>query len=89
MNLGRLGWVLSFAISFVVYWVLCTVWPTRNQRLVKEMGLRWESQSGDTVIAEDGTVFVEEGREVRPRDESSEEIYVGREQGYGGGDEKR
>lgn len=81
-DLGRLGWLLSFVISFVVYWVICMVWPTKNQRLVKEMGLGWEEQGGDTVIAEDGTVFVEEGREVRPRDESTEEI-------YGEGEEKR
>lgn len=74
-NLGRLGWILSFSISFVVYFVLCTIWPTKSQALIKEMGLGWEEQSGDIVVAEDGTQIVEEGREVRVRDESSDDIF--------------
>ncbi|KAK9776792.1 putative Uracil permease-like protein [Seiridium cardinale] len=41
-NIGHLGWLLSFSISFVVYYCLCKVWPTKNQRLIKEMGLSWE-----------------------------------------------
>lgn len=45
------------------------------------MGLGWEEQSGDIVVAEDGTQIVEEGREVRVRDESSDDIV--REHQYG------
>lgn len=44
-DLGRLGWLLSFSISFVVYYLLCLIWPTRNQKLIRQMGLRWEEQA--------------------------------------------
>ncbi|KAH9219905.1 allantoin [Leptodontidium sp. 2 PMI_412] len=40
MDIGRLGWLLSFFVSFVVYYIICLVWPTHNQRIVKEMGLK-------------------------------------------------
>lgn len=56
-DLGHLGWMLSFAIAFVVYYVICLVWPTRNQRLVKEMGLKWEEVSYSEIIAADGTLI--------------------------------
>lgn len=58
-DLGYLGWMLSFCISFVVYYVLCLIWPTQNQRLVREMGLGWEEMSTRTIVAEDGTVIPE------------------------------
>lgn len=41
-NIGHLGWLLSFSISFVVYYCLCRVWPTKNQQIIRDMGLRWE-----------------------------------------------
>lgn len=41
-HLGQLGWMLSFASSFVVYYVVCVIWPTQNQKRVREMGLRFE-----------------------------------------------
>jgi NCS1 family nucleobase:cation symporter-1 len=56
----------------VVYYVLCKVWPTKNQKLIKEMGLRWEEQKGDTVVAADGTRFVEEGKIIRVLGETSD-----------------
>ncbi len=65
----------------MVYFAICTVWPTKNQRMIKDMGLGWEEQSGDTIIAEDGTEIVEEGSQVRARDESSDDIV--REQQFG------
>lgn len=37
------------------------------------MGLKWEEESGDTVLAFDGTEIVEEGNIVRERSESAEE----------------
>lgn len=58
-RLGHLGWLLSFATSFVVYYVLCLVWPTRNQRLVKQMGLAWEEMGDREVVSFDGTVIPE------------------------------
>ncbi|KAK3675358.1 hypothetical protein LTR78_004868 [Recurvomyces mirabilis] len=58
-NLGHIGWLLSFFVSFVAYYVLCLVWPTQNQRLVRQMGLRWEEISHRELIAADGTVITE------------------------------
>jgi NCS1 family nucleobase:cation symporter-1 len=60
-NLGRLGWLLSFFVSFVVYYVICLVWPTQNQRIIREMGLSWEEQSNERIMAEDGTEIVTTG----------------------------
>jgi nucleobase:cation symporter-1, NCS1 family len=59
-NLGHLGWLLSFVASFVVYYLICLVWPTRNQRLIKEMGLGWEEMGNREIIAADGTVITDE-----------------------------
>jgi NCS1 family nucleobase:cation symporter-1 len=78
-DLGRLGWLLSFTVSFVVYYVICLFWPTRNQVLIKEMGLGWEEASGDRIVAEDGTEIVEEGRKVYAVGEVSDDG-VGREE---------
>lgn len=43
-----------------MYFALCTIWPTKNQKIIKEMNLGWESQYGDIVIAEDGTRIAEQ-----------------------------
>ncbi|KAK4546428.1 hypothetical protein LTR36_002105 [Oleoguttula mirabilis] len=59
-KLGQLGWLLSFVSSFVVYYVVCKIFPTQNQRLVREMGLGWEEMSFREVIAADGTVIADE-----------------------------
>lgn len=67
-NMGRLGWILSFVTSFTVYWIVCKLWPTRNQRLIKEMGLAWEEMGDREIIAEDGTVIVEVGSVVQEAD---------------------
>ena len=47
MNLGSLGWMISFVTSFVVYYAICLVWPTKNQKIVKQQRLRWEQASLD------------------------------------------
>jgi NCS1 family nucleobase:cation symporter-1 len=60
-NLGRLGWLLSFFVSFVVYYALCLVWPTQNQKMIKELGLKWEQMGNDRIFAEDGTEIVQTG----------------------------
>ena len=52
--------MLSFVSSFVVYWVLCLVWPTKNQKLIREMGLGWEEISYQPIVAVDGTMIPEE-----------------------------
>ncbi|KAM3081143.1 hypothetical protein ACMFMG_005098 [Clarireedia jacksonii] len=72
INLGRLGWLLSFSVSFVLYFAICKVWPTKNQKIIKEMGLGWESQYGDFIVAEDGTKIVEQGRIVRAISDGSD-----------------
>ncbi|KAI9692296.1 MAG: hypothetical protein M1822_006527 [Bathelium mastoideum] len=63
-DLGHLGWMLSFTTSFFVYWALCIVWPTQNQKIIKEMELGWEQMEGETLYAEDGTLIQQTGREV-------------------------
>ncbi|KAM3151091.1 hypothetical protein ABEW05_008568 [Botrytis cinerea] len=73
-NLGRLGWLLSFSVSFVVYFALCKIWPTQNQKLIKEMGLGWESQYGDIVIAEDGTQIANNEDAVTAISDDSESV---------------
>jgi NCS1 family nucleobase:cation symporter-1 len=64
---------LSFSVSFVVYYVICSFWPTGNQRLIKEMSLGWEEASGDRIVAEDGTEIIEEGKTVRAVGEISDD----------------
>jgi len=56
-RLGHCGWLLSFTTSFVIYYMLCLVWPTKNQRLIKQMGLGFEEISYQEVVAADGTVI--------------------------------
>lgn len=63
----------------MVYYALCKVWPTKNQKLVKEMGLRWEEQKGDTVVAADGTRIIEEGKIVHALGETSDGTELGQE----------
>lgn len=75
-NLGNLGWLISFTCSFVVYYVLCKVWPTKNQKLIKEAGLGWEELGDAPIIMEDGTEIVEEGDVVRERSVSDEVVGV-------------
>jgi len=58
-ELGQLGWLLSFFSSFVVYYAICKVWPTKNQKLVKEMGLGWEEMSYRDIVAIDGTIITD------------------------------
>jgi NCS1 family nucleobase:cation symporter-1 len=78
-NLGHLGWLISFVASFVVYYVLCLVWPTQNQKLVKEMGLGWEEMSRRDIIAVDGTIITAEQEGYPdPAIESEEEKWDGR-----------
>jgi NCS1 family nucleobase:cation symporter-1 len=59
-ELGQLGWLLSFSSSFVVYYVLCKIWPTRNQRVVREMGLGWEEMSYMSIVTADGTIITDD-----------------------------
>lgn len=69
-RLGDLGWLLSFCTSFVVYYLICLVWPTQNQKLIKEMQLGWEEVSYRDLVAMDGTAISEDA-EGRPIDHYS------------------
>ena len=44
-KLGYIGWLLSFAVSFAVYWASCIIFPTPMQKKVREEGLKWEELS--------------------------------------------
>ena len=44
-EMGYIGWLLSFAVSFVVYLVCCLISPTPMQKRVKDEGLQWEELS--------------------------------------------
>ncbi len=71
MHLGQIGWLLSFSTSFVVYYALCLVWPTRNQRLVRESGARWEEAANEEFVAADGVHVTETGLGHRHEDSES------------------
>ena len=57
LNMGHMGWLLSFFVSAFVYYVLCKIFPTAVQRAIKEQGLGWEELShGPSFIYEDGAL---------------------------------
>ncbi|CAK4030652.1 uracil permease [Lecanosticta acicola] len=62
-KLGQLGWMLSFASSFLVYYVLCKIFPTTNQKLVRESRLSWEEMSSRDLVVLDGTMISEDHSE--------------------------
>ena len=59
-NLGHLGWMISFTASFVIYYLITLVWPTQNQKIIREMGLKFEEVSYKEIVAVDGTVIPDE-----------------------------
>lgn len=59
LHMGHLGWMLSFTTSFVIYYAICLVWPTENQKIIKQMGLRFEEMAERDMMALDGTVIPE------------------------------
>lgn len=79
MKLGQLGWLLSFTTTFFVYWGLCLVWPTNNQRIVREQGLTWEEVSYQEIVAMDGTVIADEqeGHPDKSFEEKGMQAFVG------------
>jgi NCS1 family nucleobase:cation symporter-1 len=79
-KLGQMGWLLSFVTSFGVYYILCLIWPTKNQKLIKEMGLGWEEMSYKDIVAADGTIISEDliGHEDSKLYTVDEEKHLGR-----------
>ena len=49
-----IGWLLAFTTSFVSYFVICTLWPTRSIRFVKEKGYRFEGLAPDSGYYDSG-----------------------------------
>ena len=43
-----------------MYYAICSVWPTQNQKTVREMGLGWEEMGKKEIVAVDGTVISDE-----------------------------
>jgi len=68
LDMGQLGWMLSFFTSFVLYYLICLVWPTRNQCLVREMNLGWEEMVSEEIVAMDGTIIKAMGDEYEPEE---------------------
>lgn len=69
LDLGHLGWILSFCTTFIVYYLICLIWPTQNQKQVKEMGLGWEVMAYAELVAPDGT-SIPESLEGRPESDA-------------------
>lgn len=44
-----IGWLLSFFTALVVYTGLCKIWPTKNQKLIRERGMAWEECAHDQI----------------------------------------
>jgi NCS1 family nucleobase:cation symporter-1 len=76
MNIGHLGWCLSFVVSIAVYVPLCYFWPTSNQKLIKSMNLKFEETAGEELDPATLPHFhaaLIHGREVEPRSENDAE----------------
>lgn len=52
--LGHIGWLLSFFVSSIVYYMLCKIFPTAVQKAVKSQGLQWEQLSRHDQVSIDG-----------------------------------
>lgn len=77
-KLGQLGWMLSFTSSFVVYYVVCKIWPTQNQKVIKEMALGWEEMSYREIVTADGVVITD-AMTGHPETKFDSEVKVDRE----------
>jgi nucleobase:cation symporter-1, NCS1 family len=73
-NIGHLGWLLSFSISFVVYYFICKVWPTENQRIIRDLGLSWEQLATSNGVIEGvrGDVGADDGEVTKESMEVNE-----------------
>lgn len=69
-KMGDLGWCLSFVTTFVVYYAICRVWPTENQKIIRAKGLKWEELESDEIVAIDGTTLAADGNTVQAHSET-------------------
>lgn len=58
-------WMLSFVVTFTLYWAICYVWPTRSQKQIRAMNLKWEEMSYRVIPIVNGVVVSEETDQVR------------------------
>jgi len=76
INIGHLGWCLSFVVSIAIYVPLCYFWPTSNQKLIKSMNLKFEEMARDeldpTTLPHFHNTLIH-GREVEVRSENDAE----------------
>lgn len=49
VDMFYIGWLLSFFTTLVVYVGLCKIWPTSNQRLIRERAMTWEELAQDPI----------------------------------------
>lgn len=40
-------------------YLVCLVWPTRNQKIIREMGLKWEEMGDREIVAADGVSLLQ------------------------------
>jgi NCS1 family nucleobase:cation symporter-1 len=66
-----LAWILSFTASFIVYFIMCSIWPTQNMRYVKEKGYTFEQVAPDGACYEPGLEKDEVIVHVGPRQEAA------------------
>jgi NCS1 family nucleobase:cation symporter-1 len=59
-RLGQLGWLLSFFTTFIVYYIICRVWPTPVQKIIKEKNLGFEEMAMHDQAVLDGVPVNEE-----------------------------
>ena len=61
----------------MLYYAICKVWPTQNQKIIREVGLSWEQNSDlEEGFAEDGTIIIEEGKVESPSISSEGGIFA-------------
>jgi len=49
-HIADLGWILSFVMAFIAYYLICQIWPTANMRYVKEHGYGFEQTASEMLI---------------------------------------
>ncbi|KAH7926044.1 uracil permease-like protein [Leucogyrophana mollusca] len=71
IDLGHIGWVLSYVVSIVFYIAICKIWPTQSQRAIEDMGLGWEAMAKEDVEIDFNVTGDDKG--VDKEDSESEE----------------
>ena len=72
VRIGYMGWLISFFVSALVYFILCSIKPTAVQRVITKQGLKWEQlaeEQGSTIDGFCGGLAVNEpqAQEIRSK----------------------